>query len=210
MCLSLAEAETIRWIMHLRESLPHDEYVIDGGNGTYMALRSLHNMTAVIDQCDKYKPPTPIQLQMASCLLRFFGGNVWFNYRKLWLLISALHLNWTHERKIFSENLIGRKRRAQLPWKQTPIQVAFDLQTRFSLAFPVSTRVMLGRAIGMTGIQNMKLAFNRFDSDRNEMLDAAELWRLLNSLRFTGFQARKVLAFHQVRDSQMSEVLLKL
>ena len=60
----------------------------------------------------------------------------------------------------------------------------------------------------MTGIQNMKLAFNRFDSDRNEILDEAELWRLLNSLRFKDFQARKVLAFH--RDSQMSELLLKM
>ena len=200
LCLCLAEAETIRRIMHLREGLGSDEYVIDGGNGIFMALRSMYNMHDVVDQSDHYKPPPPFQLQISSCLLRFFDGDVWFNYRELWLLVSALTLDRTHERKVFFQNLVERKRRAQLEWKQTPIQAAFDFQTCFMLSFPLSTRVMLGRAIAQTGIHDLKMTFNRFDADGNETLEPAELLDLFNSLGFKDFSARELISFFQYAD----------
>jgi ankyrin repeat protein/thiol-disulfide isomerase/thioredoxin len=190
MCVCLAEAETIRRIIHLRE----DTDIIDGFGKTFMALRNLTRMETVMDSTTGYKPPPDHQLKLGQSLLRFFDGEVFFNYRELSLLIRHLQLNATYERKVFFENLAARKRRANQDLDLTPIKAVFNAETWYQHAFPVATRVMLGLRIAMLEIPDLTLTFERFDYDNSLNLDACELSFLLQTLAFLP-TPREVLAF---------------
>ena len=96
LAVSLAEAETIRRMIHLRA----DKQVIDGGTAQ-MCFRHLPDFDKEMDQSTGYSRPSEFQMQSTRSLLRFFDGDNFFTNHQLLLLLHGLINDRVFERQIF-------------------------------------------------------------------------------------------------------------
>ena len=140
--VSLAEAATIRRIMHLKGRQP--DLVIDGASDTALALRVLPAGNVLLDTSQQFhanfieaiKAPIAYSAyqEEASCqVMRFINSDMHFSESQLNMLLRLLHSNTERERRRFFVLMIGCRRRLQLKYESTPVMKLFSISDEWAL-----------------------------------------------------------------------------
>jgi hypothetical protein len=151
--LSLAEAETIRRIMHCRQGTDILPSMSSGGtsmssDGTSsLALRCLpagyiitdksHNFAALqreaeAEEAEVRRPP--FMIASSYEVLRFFNSEMYISPSSLNTLLRALHSTTRRERRLYFKNILMCRRRSTRKWTETPISRVFTIPDFFYLA----------------------------------------------------------------------------
>lgn len=136
--VSLAEAETIRRILHLRGK---DQAVVEVANSS-MALPAPAQHRRLLDTDGRFpRLPGPTcvpMMQRGQQLLHFFDGELCFTFAQQLMLLHSLAPSFTHERQAFFEAVIALRRRQQLQSDDALVTNMLQFQSVAELAFTVS------------------------------------------------------------------------
>ena len=174
--VSLAEAETIRRILHLRLDQP----VIEGAP-VALALRCLPSEHSIVDQSHGYFSPPPYQWLTAQQSFHFFDGTFHYTDAAINTLLRALQLTTTRQRQSFFTHVIGCRRRMTRRWEETPLAKLFTIPSAYHMLLQRAQSARLRTEIAAKGILQYDM-FRAADHDRNGLLTAAELWGALDWL----------------------------
>ena len=174
--VSLAEAETIRRIMHLRLEQP----VIEGAQ-VAVALRCLPAEYSILDQSHGYLSTPPYQSFTAQHSFNFFDSNFHFADAAINTLLRALQLTTTRQRQSFFTHVIGCRRRMTRRWEETPLAKLFTIDSAYHMLLQRAQSARLRAEIAAKGLLQYDM-FRAADFDRNGLLTAAELWGALDWL----------------------------
>jgi len=173
--LSLAEAETIRCIMHLRQS----KRILEGTDAA-LALRCIPAHDAVFD-CTPNHPASPAyQRAVAHHCVRFIDGAMQFKPAELNILLRSIP-EVPERRRLFFTHMIACRRRAKKEWKETPLAKLFTLEDEWAMLKERAHAVRLREAIKAKGWR-LYDAFNKFDANDDGSLSFAEVWGALDYL----------------------------
>eukprot|EP01087_Luapelamoeba_hula_P004848 TRINITY_DN1482_c0_g1_i1.p1 TRINITY_DN1482_c0_g1~~TRINITY_DN1482_c0_g1_i1.p1 ORF type:complete len:4317 (-),score=602.49 TRINITY_DN1482_c0_g1_i1:51-13001(-) len=192
--VSLAEAETIRRIMHMRL----ERNIIDGTD-TAMALRCVAADNMAIDVSHSFKPAGQYQTEVAYQSLRFLNCDMYFKPEQLSVLLRAMQRSTIRERIVFFERIIGCRRRMNRKWEDTPLAKFCSLPDEFHLLKQLAQSVRIREAIKAKGLL-LYDAFRLFDSARNGFLTAPELWGAMDWLGIAA-SAEDILDFMRTADA---------
>ena len=134
--ISLAEAATIRRIMHLGSG--RLDLVTDGNFDTALALRVLPAGNIVLDKSLQFQGSLQLQQHMyqqcAACeMMRFINCDMHFSEPQLNTLLRLLKRNTERERRRFFLLTIGCRRRLQLKFENTPVMRLFSIRDEWVL-----------------------------------------------------------------------------
>jgi Ca2+-binding EF-hand superfamily protein len=190
-CLSLAEAETIRCIMHRRigeqliagstasialRCVPTGFTVIDESGTAVRGSDSQSSSVAVLSRTNEYSPlHCPYMTDSALESFRFLNCELFFSERSLNILLRALHGTGRRDRRLFFKNIIGCRRRLAKKWNEYSVAKLFTLSDYFGQLKQRATSVCLREAIQERGML-LYDAFNKFNYAKNGLLSPAEVW----------------------------------
>ena len=174
--VSLAEAETIRRVMHLRLEQP-----IIQGTQVALALRCLPSEHSIIDQSHGYSSPPRYHAFTAQQAFNFFDGTFHYTDAAINTLLRALQLTSTRQRQSFFTHVIGCRRRMTRRWEETPLAKLFTIPSAYHMLLQRAQSARLRTEIAAKGILQYDM-FRAADYDRNGLLTAAELWGALDWL----------------------------
>jgi len=152
--VSLAEAETIRRIMHLRQ----DTELLDGLD-TSIALRCLSSNNAVFDRSSNWHGGTHYHTSAACESLRFIDSAMYYKENQLNVLIRSLQKSTIWERLFWFVKILGCRRRGRKDHKGTPLSRVFETADEWSLLKHRAYVSRLRVAINERGIFPLNLAF---------------------------------------------------
>jgi hypothetical protein len=101
--------------------------------------------------------------------------------------------------QIFFEDILARRRRAQLKWEGTPIESIFAEQSDLRVTFPQVLCCVFGHVLSKKGTRSTH-AFDFFDSSNDGTLQAVEVYRMFKWAGITA-NARQILMFVRAVDS---------
>ncbi len=101
--------------------------------------------------------------------------------------------------QVFFEDVLARRRRAQLKWELTPIESIFSDQSDLRITFPQVLCCVFGHVLLKKGMHSTD-AFDFFDSSGDGTLQAAEVYRMFKWAGITA-TARQLLSFIRAVDS---------
>ena len=179
--LSLAEAETVRRIIHLRQDV--GGFAIDG-HRTSLALRSLLSDGGILDTSRGFETPPVFQAGLTAQALRYFDGEMFFTPTQMKLLLAGVQSSPTHLRQVYFETINGCRRRSSQRWREAPIGKVFLVPTEFHLALLGAQMQAVNRALAGTGLE-LYQAYARFDTNKDDMLDMDEVHEMLVYLGFS-------------------------
>jgi len=192
-CLSLAEAESIRRIIHLRRERGME--LVDNMAGSDetsspnvalalwvmdFAIRDrgvdvgLDKGGMLLEHTSNYFKPPRSQRDFVIQTLRFFNGDMFFSDYEAGVLIKSLKMNSEVERRQFFEDTIGRRRRSRTQVMATPLAITFTVPDEYYLMGQRAMRQRVRNAILSKGFL-LRDAFKKFDHDSNGYLSPAEL-----------------------------------
>ena len=205
--VSLAEAETLRRILHLRQQRP----LLDGKT-TEVALRySPVNMVGSIKAPDGGKTfdttngwcagtgLTPYEARLSHSVFKFFDGDMHFTDEALHVLLRALQRSSTRDRKRFFGATIGCRRRMVQQWQSTPLAKVFILQDEWRLLKQRAQSVFIRQALKKRQLTLWE-AFKAFDSDDNGLLSPEEIYGALRWVGMSGLTEDDVVDFIEAAD----------
>ncbi len=202
--LSLAEAETIRCIIHRNAG----KSIIPNAPYACMALRCLPIDFSVTDFSHGFLPaeygynkhinsgiiaqnfvPAGNEINIpghshymspaAQQSLRFLNCDFYYDEKALNILLRAFYKTNKRQRRNFFSNILLCRRRLTKKWNETPVNKLFTLSSQYGM--------LKQRAVSLRfreGIQNRGMllydAFNKFNSAKNGLLSPAEVWSALN------------------------------
>ena len=140
--ISLAEAATIRRILHLKARQP--DLVAAGVSDTALALRVLPAGNIKLDMSLQFRSRLieaedastvyGLYQQEASCqIMRFVNSDMHYSDSQLNMLLRLLHFNTERERRRFFVLMIGCRRRLQLKYESTPVMKLFSTSDEWAL-----------------------------------------------------------------------------
>jgi len=174
--VSLAEAETIRRILHIRLDKPP----IDNAD-TSVALRCLPAEYSVFDASCNYVAASDFQSEVVRQSLRFFDCDMYYKESQLNILLRALNKSSIRERLSFFTQIIGCRRRLDRKWEETPLAKVFTLPDEFHLLKQRAQAVRAREAIKQKGLLLWD-AFRMFDYNNDGRLSLAEMYGALDWL----------------------------
>ena len=186
--LSLAEAETIRCILHMRRGRP----LVQGGDVS-LALRCVPADDAVFDCSENYVAAPPYQRSVAHACFRFVDSAMHFKPADLNVLLRSIHAP-PAQRRLFFQMAVACRRRLAKRWEQTPLAKLFTLQDEWSMLKQRAQAVRVREAIKARGLL-LHDAFQKFDYDRNGLLSLAEVYGALDWLEIPGVLPAEVIFF---------------
>jgi Ca2+-binding EF-hand superfamily protein len=186
--LSLAEAETIRCILHLRRGKEPVE-----GCDTAMALRCVCANDVILDASANYKPGTRYQGSVAHNSFRFFNSDTHYKPGDINVLLREIPEQPIRRRLFFTATVACRRRLAKR-WEQTPLAKLFTLEDQWSLLKQRAQAVRMREAIRARGLL-LHDAFQKFDWDRNGFLSMGEMYGALEWLQLPGLTPQDVIFF---------------
>eukprot|EP01059_Diplonema_ambulator_P011882 TRINITY_DN2195_c0_g1_i1.p1 TRINITY_DN2195_c0_g1~~TRINITY_DN2195_c0_g1_i1.p1 ORF type:complete len:3611 (+),score=1490.67 TRINITY_DN2195_c0_g1_i1:684-11516(+) len=196
--VSLAEAETIRRIIHVKGNagLPF----LGSSSATHVALRHVPASNRVIDASKGFPfPEYDYQQNKANVCFRFFDCEMQYTDSAQNLLLRSMHCSPAKQRMVFFTQVMGCRRRGVQRWEATPLSQVFRLSSAFTLLRQKAIGVMMRRKVQE---RNMLLgdAFKAFNSSGTGVLSPAEVW---GALTWLGFEtsAEEVLQFVQTADT---------
>ncbi|CAK9118525.1 unnamed protein product, partial [Durusdinium trenchii] len=196
--LSLAEAETLRRVLHAR--LQEKEPILKQTPSAALALRCVFAGNAVLDGSKGFQPGPAFQCRMMHQLARFLDGQSFFRPPEISVLLRALQRNRPFERRRFYEGLGGcRRRGASGGWEQQPVAEVLRPWLEFEQVLARVRAVRLHAAIYGQGL-SVQMAFQRFDVNQSGLLEPMELCRALRELGFA-FDAEEVANWIEAVDT---------
>jgi hypothetical protein len=203
--LSLAEAETIRRILHVRkEKYPT---VIPGAN-TEVALRYSPKATIgappagdggfILDASPQWMSKgtgaTAYEAAVAHSCFRFFDCDMFFPNSALDVLVRTLQGS-VRDRERFFQAAAACRRRMDRKWKDTPLAKVFLVPDEWQALKQKAQAVYVIEAIKAKGLTLWE-AFTAFDgTDNNGILSPAEFYGALMWLGVPGLTAEDVVDF---------------
>jgi len=166
--LSLAEAETIRCILHMRQG----QLLIPGAD-VAVALRCTAAHDAVFDATLNFPVATPYQQRIAHQSFRFFDSAMHYQPRELNVLLRNVPAP-PAMRRLFFSSVVACRRRLAKRWEQTPIAKLFSLDDEWAMLKLEAVRVRVFEAIRARGLL-LHDAFLLFDGDDDGLLSLAEV-----------------------------------
>mmetsp|Transcript_21594 Transcript_21594/g.31811 ORF Transcript_21594/g.31811 Transcript_21594/m.31811 type:complete len:2705 (-) Transcript_21594:384-8498(-) len=229
--VSLAEAETIRRILHVR-SLVAERAQRDSkdtrkgrsvdlihGHSTEVALRfspmctpgapSAGDGGVVLDSSRNWANKTgssAFQASLAHCCLRFFDGDMHFSEPAINILVRALHTSSIHLRERFFLSNVGCRRRMERKWQETPLARLFTM-THHWMAIKDGALASFVRRVLKARKMSLWDAFKKFDSNNNGMLAPAELYGAFKWLWVPTLSAEDVADFLESADRNYDGVV---
>ncbi|KAL1524752.1 hypothetical protein AB1Y20_019635 [Prymnesium parvum] len=189
--VSLAEAETIRRVLHAHE----EQSLIDGAT-TSVALRNVTLAGATthspMDASHAFDPGPQYQRAQAIQLSRFIDGQMMYEPFELSVLLKCIQHNTFAERQAFFTRLAGCRRRYSKRWGERPIAALLRaVRTEFDL---LSQRVQ-ARALRIAmGDMNLDEVFARFNVKKDQKLSAEEIFEMLVALKMP-HEPREIIRF---------------
>ena len=177
--LSLAEAETVRRILHCRGA----------GLEVEVRLRALPMGFATLDQhlpdLGNVQPTregdSAYQARIAEQSLRFFDGELSYTDGDVGMLIRALQSSTCRRRQLFFEHTMGCRRRLRRKWEGTPLAKIFSLRSEFHVLMVRAQVVRVRLALAQRCL-TLSVAFKLFNVSGNGLLKPSELWAALDFL----------------------------
>ncbi|CAE7609786.1 unnamed protein product [Symbiodinium sp. CCMP2592] len=198
--LSLAEAETLRRILHAR--LQEGSTILKQSPSSALALRCVFAGNAVLDASKSFQPGPTFQCRMLHQLARFLDGQSFYRPPEISVLLRALQRNRPFDRRRFFEGLGGCRRRgggAAGGWEQQPVAEVLRPWLEFEQILARVRAVRLHAAIYGQGL-SVQMAFQRFDVNQSGLLEPMELCRALRELGFA-FDAYEVANWIEAVDT---------
>ena len=174
--LSLAEAETIRRILHMRLEQP----ALDRSPLT-LALRCLPAEHVILDASHGFLAAPAYQASSAQHSFNFFDGSFHFSDSGINTLLRALGDNSTRQRQSFFNHVIGCRRRMTRRWEETPLAKLFTIPDQYHMLKQRAQSVRVRTEIERRGLLQYDF-FRSADADRNGLLTGAELWGAMDWL----------------------------
>eukprot|EP01012_Entosiphon_sulcatum_P062087 TRINITY_DN8821_c0_g1_i1.p1 TRINITY_DN8821_c0_g1~~TRINITY_DN8821_c0_g1_i1.p1 ORF type:complete len:4205 (-),score=604.71 TRINITY_DN8821_c0_g1_i1:28-12642(-) len=204
--LSLAEAETLRGILHLRQGSP-----LITGVKAVAALRSVRSGNLILDASDGFHSPevTPIlgyQRELAEQFYRFMDGEVYFTSKQLFLLLRAFHGTDCDSRALWYKNVRRVRRRPQMVVERMPVAGLFSTPSPFPTLRQRATIVIVRSALIQRGMWPRD-AFLAWDTNSDAVLSPTELFRGLEGLgmKLTAAQVKDLI---QIIDPEQQGITL--
>merc|ERR1719195_730202 len=172
--LSLAEAETIRRIIHLKSDLLP-------GCDTQMALRCKPANYKMFDVSKKYASGSEYQDAVTHQCFQYLDCDTYFKDREIGILIRSMQETEMIKRRVFFQQIISCKRRLQKTWEKTPISKFFRIKTEFHYLKVRALTFRVRKQIKELGLLHWD-AFRMFNTFRTGMLSGPELWGALEWL----------------------------
>eukprot|EP01004_Peranema_trichophorum_P010139 NODE_88_length_3867_cov_76.307425_g71_i1.p1 GENE.NODE_88_length_3867_cov_76.307425_g71_i1~~NODE_88_length_3867_cov_76.307425_g71_i1.p1 ORF type:complete len:1257 (-),score=366.66 NODE_88_length_3867_cov_76.307425_g71_i1:96-3656(-) len=172
--LSLAEAETLRRVIHLKAEQP-----IFAGFDVGMALRCLPGEFHVMDSTWRFEepsyPPVPLyHSQLVHQSFRFLDCDIQYQEQEINLLLKAIQKTTRQSRRVYFRQMLSCRRRIQKDWDTAPVIRVFELANEFQL---LHQRVQSLRV--REGLQEHKVslydAFHMFNASRSGLLSMGEV-----------------------------------
>eukprot|EP00808_Paulinella_micropora_P015456 g71669.t1 len=226
--LSLAEAETIRRVLHVRYSRaplpgkPAAQFCL-----RYMPVASLKTPTfstapvknedgktmlgdgggLILDASHHWRRGTEgvtlapeYQKSAAFNVFKFFNCDRHFLEPALNVLIRALQLNPPSSRETFFATTVGSRRRLVTRWQDTPLAKVMTVSDEWALLCQRSLAILLRDAIEAKGL-TLWQAFTLFDADNSGDLGPEEVYGAIKFLEVPGLMADDVLDFLESGDA---------
>jgi len=160
--LSLAEAESLRVVMHLTRSN-------SGGDGKLVPFKLTEAALRIgggvlVDSTSGFTPAQVFQGATAEQCYRFLDSQLDFEDREVSLLLRALQASECPKRADFFESVRACRRRAKIPWASAPLAKVLTTPDEFHL---LATRALVARVRTALKSKRMRLldAFRAFDSE---------------------------------------------
>ena len=176
--LSLAEAETIRCILHMRQGQP-----LLPGSDMALALRCITANDAVFDATASFPAATEYQRRVSQQTFRFLDSAMHYKPAELNVLLRSLPAP-PAARRLFFSTVVACRRRLAKRWEQTPLAKIFALPDEWAMLKLEALRLRIGDAITKSGFL-LHDAFLKFDADDDGLLSLAEVRSALQSLGLT-------------------------
>jgi hypothetical protein len=186
--ISLAEAETIRRIIHIRNERaaiadPHLPNVWNmKGYDVMLSLRCLPGGNIITDQsCNTSSRSTSSSSSSSFTTLsayesfRYFNCDMYFNEKSLNILLRSLPETTKRERKFFFKNILMCRRRLNKKWMTSPISKIFVISDQFGMLQQRALAVSLRHRIKQKGLL-LYDAFCKFNFSGNGYLTPGEVW----------------------------------
>eukprot|EP00931_Biecheleriopsis_adriatica_P032930 TRINITY_DN19156_c0_g1_i1.p1 TRINITY_DN19156_c0_g1~~TRINITY_DN19156_c0_g1_i1.p1 ORF type:complete len:5580 (-),score=1373.58 TRINITY_DN19156_c0_g1_i1:6-15065(-) len=178
--LSLAEAETLRRIMHCRVGKP----LLPQHPETSVALRCVMSNHMIFDESHGFGAGPKFQTSTMQQVARFLDCQTFYQEPELSVLLRALQHDQPFARRRFLESLGSCRRRALANWQEQPIAAVLQRNwLEFDQTLSRLRAVRLRDAIEGQGL-SVEAAFQKYDVDNSGLLEPMEFCRALHELGF--------------------------
>ena len=208
--VSLAEAETLRRMLHLRQ---HRQLLagppLASGGGCEIALHisqgggvGMAGSTILDASCGwrKSTGSTDYELSVSFGCFRFFDGDMHYTRATLAKLIQALQRASCHDREEFFSSTIASRRRLERKWQETPLASLFSIADEWVNLKQNAQAAFVRTALKRRGLTPWE-AFVAFDADNNSRLSPSELYGALRWLEVPELTAEDVVDFFELADA---------
>jgi len=172
--VSLAEAETLRRIIHLKP-------VLLPNSNTQLCLRCKTADYQVFDTSRKFEQGHAYQTSVSKQAFRYLDCDTYFQDPEINVLIRSMQNTEMLRRRVFFQQIIGCKRRLQKTWAKTPISKFFNIKSEFHFLKSRALTFRIRQAIKEQGF-HLWDAFILFDTEKTGVLSGSELWGALEWL----------------------------
>ena len=202
--LSLAEAETIRRILHIRTRKTLFKNQIIANRDTELALR--YSLIAspgaplagdgglIFDVTPGWKQSTKsstYEASIAHSCFRFFDCDMHFPSQALNILIRVLRGS-NRDRERFFTATVGCRRRMERKWQETPLSRVFLIADEWVALKQKAQTIFFVEALKAKNLTLWE-GFTKFDADNNGILSPAEFYGALRWLGVPDLTAEDVL-----------------
>ena len=200
--LSLAEAETIRCILHLRQGKPAVE-----GSDAAIALRCVYAGDVILGQSHNFQLASGYQTNVAHNSFRFFNSDTHYKPGDINILLREIPAKALMRRFFFTAMVACRRRMAKR-WEQTPLAKLFTFEDQWGMLQQRAQTVRMREAIKKRGLL-LHDAFQKFDWDRSGYLSMGEIYGALEWLQLPGLTQQDVVQFMRNAGSESMQLSYK-
>jgi thiol-disulfide isomerase/thioredoxin len=216
--ISLAEAETIRRILHVRSSKGLDELIPRATTEIALRYSPLSAPTslspggdggAVFDFSKTWSQEgtgaTIYEAAVAHSCFRFYDCDMHFSNASLNILVRSLRGS-PKDRERFFLSTIGCKRRMERKWQDTPLAKVFLIADQWVALKQQAQSVYINEALKAKNLTLWE-AFTAIDSDNNGILSPSEVFGALRWLQAPNITADDVVDFIEAADKNRDGML---
>lgn len=197
--ITLAEAETVRRIIHVRKIL--NEQAFWPGTTTAVRLNIVPANNIGLDATSNFlEPKRTFQRLRAMQCLRFVDGDLNYSEREIALLLRSIFPASVRQRQEFFLQMLSCRRRARQSWDRAAVSLAFHLQTPFDLLFQRVLGLAMNKGFARTGL-HLADAFGAMNTSGSGQLSPDEIWGAIRHIGLSSVTADNILDFVHVADS---------